>query len=67
MSTDAEDQPAMEQNVASDADKVDGIVAQVRADLAGESPERIAAVLAQRLEQAGIALSHSDIDALARQ
>ena len=46
--------PAMSQNNASTDDKVEGIVAQTRVDVGGESLERIAEVLHQRLEQSGI-------------
>lgn len=39
---------------SSDAEKVDGIVAQVRADVGDLSERRVAQVLRQRLEQAGV-------------
>ena len=59
--------PAMSQNDASDLEKVTGLVAQTRADVGTESVERIAEVLRQRLEQAGIDLPDSDVEELARQ
>jgi len=59
--------PAMAQNDASVIDKVSGIVAQTRADVGTEPVERIAEVLRQRLEQAGVDLSDTDVRELARQ
>ncbi|MHC2997744.1 hypothetical protein [Microbacterium sp. HJ5] len=59
--------PAMSQNDASALDKVSGIVAQTRADVGTEPVERIAEVLHQRLEQAGVDLPDGDVDELARQ
>lgn len=59
--------PAMAQNNASDLEKVTGIVAQTRADVGTESLERIAEVLHQRLEQAGVDLPDGDVEELARQ
>jgi len=60
-----QDVPAMSQNNATQDDKVDGIVAQTRVDVGGEPLDRIADVLHQRLEQAGISLSDDEIAALA--
>ena len=59
--------PAMSQNNASDLEKVTGIVAQTRQDVGTEPQERIADVLRQRLEQAGVTLPDSDVQELARQ
>jgi len=59
--------PAMAQNDASSLEKVTGIVAQTRADVGIEPVERIAEVLHQRLEQAGVDLPDDDITELARQ
>ena len=59
--------PAMAQNNASEVDKVAGIVAQTRNDLAATEPERVPDVLRQRLEQSGIDLPDAEIDELARQ
>ena len=58
--------PGMAQNDASEIEKVSGIVAQTRADVGTESIERIAEVLAQRLEQSGIDLPDSDVQELAQ-
>ena len=59
--------PAMAQNDASALEKVSGIVAQTRADVGVEPVERIAEVLRQRLDQAGVDLPDHDIDERARQ
>jgi len=66
---DAQEQrlPAMAQNNASEIDKVAGIVAQTRNDLAATEPERVPQVLRERLEQSGIDLPDAEIDELARQ
>lgn len=52
---DIQDEPVMDQHEATDDDKVDGIVAQVRADVGDKGERRIAEVLRQRLGQAGVA------------
>lgn len=59
--------PAMAQNNASDLEKVTGIVVQTRADVGTEPVDRIAEVLRQRLEQAGVDVPDADIHELARQ
>jgi len=59
--------PAMAQNNASEVDKVAGIVAQTRNDLAATEPEKVPDALRQRLEQSGINLPDDEIDELARQ
>lgn len=53
--------PAMDQNNASGDEKVAGIVAQTRADFASESADRIAEVLGQRFEQAGVQVSEDEV------
>lgn len=59
--------PAMSQNNANDIEKIAGIAAQTRQDIAGTEPERVYDVLKQRLDQSGIDLPDSDIQELARQ
>lgn len=59
--------PAMSQNDATAIDKVSGIVAQTRADVGTMPEKRIAQVLGQRLEQAGVPLPDADVEELARQ
>ncbi|GAA1916555.1 hypothetical protein GCM10009775_06250 [Microbacterium aoyamense] len=62
-----QDRPAMSQNNASDMDKIAGVVAQTRVDVGGKDHESIVHVLRQRLEQAGVPLTGTDVDELARQ
>ena len=59
--------PAMAQNNATDVDKIAGIVAQTRQDLAATQPERVRDVLAERFAQSGVSLPDAEIDELARQ
>lgn len=61
-----QNEPLLEQNVASDADKVDGIVAQTRADVPHESLDRIAEILTQRFSDAGVSVSDEEIAHLAQ-
>lgn len=60
-----QDEAAMDVDVASEDDKVAGIVAQTRQDVGGESAERIADVLAQRFTDAGIAIDDARLRQLA--
>ncbi len=59
--------PAMSQNNASEVDKVAGIVAQTRMDIATQGREQVVHVLRQRLEQIGIDLSDAEVEELADQ
>lgn len=59
-------EPAMDMNETTTSAKVDGIVAQTRADHDADGPERIAEVLRQRLAQAGIDLTDDEITELAK-
>lgn len=52
--------PAMSQNNAGADEKLDGIIAQTRADLPDESAARIAEVLLQRAAQVGVTLSDDE-------
>lgn len=61
-----QDEPLLDQNAASDADKVQGIVAQTRADVPNESAERIAEVLTQRFSDAGMTITDEEIARLAQ-
>ncbi|MFJ6678443.1 hypothetical protein ACIQLK_04855 [Microbacterium sp. NPDC091382] len=56
-------EPAMSQNPADVAQKVDGIVVQTRADLAGQDGVDGASVLARRLSDAGIDLTDDEMAA----
>ncbi len=58
--------PAMDMNDTTTSERVDGIVAQTRADHASDGTERIAEVLRQRLSQAGIDLTDDEVAELAQ-
>lgn len=60
-------EPVMDHDEVNDLDKIAGIVVQTRADVGTEGQDRIAAVLTQRLDDAGITLSDDEIADLARQ
>lgn len=53
-----QDAPAQDQNVPTDEDRIAGVVAQTRADVGDAGVERLADVLRQRFEEAGL-----DVDA----
>jgi hypothetical protein len=53
-----QDEPVLDQNAASDEDRIAGIVAQTRVDVGDAGVERIADVLTQRFTDAGL-----DVDA----
>jgi hypothetical protein len=57
----------MDQHVASDDDKIAGIVVQTRSDVGTEPVERIADVLKQRFEDAGIEVTDERTADLAQQ
>jgi len=59
--------PGMAQNAASEIEKVSGVMVQTRADVGTEPVERIEEVLRQRLEQAGVEVTDTDVAELARQ
>jgi hypothetical protein len=58
--------PAMDMNDTTTSERVDGIVAQTRADHAADGQERIIEVLKQRFDQAGIELTDDEVAELAR-
>jgi hypothetical protein len=59
-------EPAMDMNQTTTSEKIDGIVAQTRADHSADGPERIVEVLRQRLSEAGIDLTDDEIAERAR-
>jgi hypothetical protein len=59
-------EPAMDMNQTTTTEKIDGIVAQTRADHIADGPERIVEVLRQRLSEAGIDLTDDEIAERAR-
>ncbi|WP_159501529.1 hypothetical protein [Microbacterium sp. 18062] len=61
-----QDAPVMDQHSASVDDKIDGIVAQTRVDVADRPHERIVEVLRQRFDDAGISADDALLDELAK-
>ena len=58
--------PAMSENNASASEKLDGLVEQMRADLAGEPIATVEHAVRGRVAQAGLDVSDADIAALSR-
>ena len=62
-----QDEPALAQNTASDQDRLDGLVAQLHADLAGEDPATVERAVRHRLDDIGLGLDEAKIrDLIAR-
>ncbi|RLK52790.1 hypothetical protein [Microbacterium telephonicum] len=59
-----QDEPAQEQNVATDAERLDGILAQTRADVGGEDTSVVATALRRRLDDVGLDIDAAEIDRL---
>lgn len=64
--TGIQDGPALAQNVATDDERLDGVVQQVRADVGGESLDIVEKSLRRRLADVGISVADDDVEALAR-
>lgn len=64
--TGTQDGPRLDQNVATDGERLNGIVTQTRADLAGQDTSVVEKSLHRRLEDAGIALDEGELQSLAR-
>lgn len=61
-----QDAPAMDvDDHVPDEAKIEGILAQTRADVAGEDVDRVAEVLRQRFSDAGMTVSDDDVRELA--
>jgi len=61
-----QDGPVLAQNDPTELERLDGIVVQTRADLAGEDVAVVEKSLRRRLDDAGIVLEEEEIEALAR-
>jgi hypothetical protein len=61
--TDFQNEPLQESNHATDAEKIDGIVGQVRADILLGNDGDARTLLAERLKDAGIGASGIDFEA----
>jgi hypothetical protein len=60
-----QDEPALDQNDASDEDRIAGIAAQTRSDVGDQDADRVAEVLRQRFADAGLDVDGSRTAALA--
>lgn len=61
-----QDGPRLDQNVTTDMERLNGIVTQTRADLAGQDAAVVEKSLRSRLDDAGIALDEGEVQSLAR-
>lgn len=61
-----QDEPALAQNVATEMERLGGVVQQVRADVGGESLEIVEKSLRRRLSDVGISVADDEVTALAR-
>jgi hypothetical protein len=60
--TDFQNEPLQDSNNATDAQKIDGIVGQVRADIALGNADNARELLTERLKDAGIEASAIDFE-----
>ncbi|KAA9111518.1 hypothetical protein [Microbacterium rhizomatis] len=58
-------EPAMDLDTVTDQERIDGILAQTRVDVGDEDAARIAEVLRQRFEDAGIPASADELASFA--
>lgn len=65
--TGSQDEPLLAQNETTASEKIDGIVAQTRADLGDDSANRYGEVLRQRFSDTGIDLTDEQINDLAKE
>lgn len=54
MTNETQDEPALEQNVASDEDRLIGVIAQLRADVSGSDAATVETAVRRRLDDTGI-------------
>lgn len=57
----AQDGPALSMHTTDDTERLDGLLAQVRADLAGQNPSTVEHGLRQRLSQVGLQLDDDEV------
>lgn len=67
MTEETQDGPALAQNVTSDQERLDGLVAQMHADLAGADADAVEQALRHRLSDIGIDLDADRIAGLVAQ
>lgn len=56
MTGETQDEPALAQNATTDEERLDGLIAQLHADLAGHDAALVEKALRSRLSDAGITL-----------
>ncbi len=56
-----QDGPALSMHTTDDTERLDGLLAQVRADLAGQNPATVEHGLRQRLSQVGLELDDDEV------
>ncbi|CAN7399552.1 hypothetical protein LJR045_002479 [Microbacterium sp. LjRoot45] len=64
--TGTQDAPALDQNLPTDMERLDGVVQQVRADVGGEDVAIVEKSLRRRLTDTGIVVADDEVSALAR-
>lgn len=67
MSDATQDGPALDQNVASEKERLDGLVEQVRADVAGEDAAIVEQALRRRLTDTGIEVDDERVRVLVQE
>lgn len=65
MTEETQDEPVLDQHETTEAERREGLVAQMRADLSAESPAVIEQALRHRLADIGMTLDDAEIARLA--
>ncbi|MBF9337478.1 hypothetical protein [Microbacterium lacticum] len=55
MSEETQDEPALDQHETTEQERLDGVIAQLRADVAGEDAAVVETAVRRRLDDTGIA------------
>lgn len=61
MAEDTQDEPVLDQNTASEQERLDGLVAQMHTDVKGEDAATVEQALRHRLTDIGMTLDESEI------
>ena len=61
MAEDTQDEPVLDQNTASEQERLDGLVAQMHTDVKGEDGATVEQALRHRLTDIGMTLDESEI------
>lgn len=54
MTDETQDEPVLDQNTATEQERLDGLIAQLRADVTGEDTATVEAAVRRRLSDTGI-------------